>query len=139
MIVVAIIGILAAVAIPMYSNYAIRAKISEVILLASACRTAVTDVYLSGNTAPGAGNWGCEGNTSKYVASVTTDVNGAVEVVAQNIAPDVDGKKTQMTPLIGSAPADSSTDMGKNISGWRCGPATVNGVDVKYLPSSCRG
>jgi len=61
MIVVAIIGILAAVALPAYQDYTIRAKMSEVILGMSACRTSITEVYQSGpaNVVP-AGGWGCE-------------------------------------------------------------------------------
>ena len=56
MIVVAIIGILAAVALPAYQDYTIRAKMSEVILGMSACRTSITEVYQSGpSTAPVAG------------------------------------------------------------------------------------
>ena len=73
MIVVAIIGILALVAIPSYQAYTTRAKISEVILGLSACRGAVTEVYQGGGSgAPGANNWGCESAaaTSNYVASV---------------------------------------------------------------------
>src|SRR5437879_9248690 len=100
MIVVAIIGILAAVALPAYQDYTIRAKMSEVILAASACRTSITEIYQSGNSATqAAGNWGCEvtsntsGGASKYVASIDTDVNGLVTVIVQNIGNTaVDGK-----------------------------------------------
>src|SRR5688572_27769489 len=60
LIVVAIIGILASLAIPMYADYTVRTKMSEVLLAASACRASVTEVYQGANTAPGAGNWGCE-------------------------------------------------------------------------------
>src|SRR5204863_6676678 len=61
MIVVAIIGILAAVALPAYQDYTIRAKMSEVILAMSSCRTSITEVYQSGpTTAPAADGWGCE-------------------------------------------------------------------------------
>ena len=64
MIVVAIIGILAAVALPAYQDYTKRAKMSEVILAASACRTTITEVYQSGNAdAAGANGWGCESST----------------------------------------------------------------------------
>ena len=52
MIVVAIIGILAAVALPAYQDYTVRAKMSEVILAMSACRTTITEVYQTGGTAP---------------------------------------------------------------------------------------
>src|SRR5579863_3972756 len=84
MIVVAIIGILAAVALPAYQDYTIRAKMSEVILAASACRTSITEVYQTGGTPPNANGWGCEntsGQTSKYVASVLTDPNGVITVI----------------------------------------------------------
>src|SRR5205823_14375339 len=79
MIVVAIIGILAAVALPAYQDYTIRAKMSEIILAMSACRTSITEVYQSGGTAPAANNWGCEGGVmSKYVAGISTNTNGVV-------------------------------------------------------------
>src|SRR5262249_33143148 len=80
MIVVAIIGILAAVALPAYQDYTVRAKMSEVMLAASACRTSISEIYQSGGSAPGANNWGCETATSKYVAGITTTVDGKVTV-----------------------------------------------------------
>ena len=78
MIVVAIIGILAAVALPAYSDYTKRAKVSEGILAASACRTTITEVYQSASTASAAiaaNGWGCESAaaTSRYVASIATE------------------------------------------------------------------
>src|SRR3954447_22421272 len=78
MIVVAIIGILAAVALPAFQDYTVRAKISEVILAMSACRTPVTELYQTGGTPPGANNWGCEGATSRYLASLATDDDGVI-------------------------------------------------------------
>src|SRR5689334_5659855 len=90
MIVVAIIGILAAVALPAYQDYTVRAKMSEVMLAASACRTSITEIYQSGGSAPGANNWGCEttgGGGSKYVGSVITDANGRVVVATQGGLP----------------------------------------------------
>lgn len=60
MIVVAIIGILAAVALPAYQDYTVRAKTSEVILAASACRTSITETVQSSTTLPAATAWGCE-------------------------------------------------------------------------------
>src|SRR3954454_12778939 len=82
MIVVAIIGILAAVALPAYQDYTVRAKMSEVMLAASACRTTITEIFQSGGSAPGANAWGCESAaaSSKYVAKIETDVNGKVTV-----------------------------------------------------------
>ena len=81
MIVVAIIGILAAVALPAYQDYTVKAKVSEAILATSQCRTTVAEVYQTGNLSapPGANGWGCEvttGPATKYVQTITTDVDG---------------------------------------------------------------
>src|SRR6187549_2191192 len=86
MIVVAIIGILAAVALPAYQDYTKRAKLSEVVLAASACRTTISEIYQTGSlTAVAANAWGCESAsaTSKYVASIATDAAGKITVTAQ--------------------------------------------------------
>ena len=75
MIVVAIIGILAAVALPAYQTYTVKAKVSEGMLAASQCRTTVSEVYQTGTRHCGAGRdgWGCEqsvaGSPSKYVST----------------------------------------------------------------------
>src|SRR6201995_5448949 len=80
--VVAIIRILAAVALPAYQDYTKRAKMSEVVLAASACRTTITEVYQSGTITPTADGWGCEstGQSSKYVLAIHTSVDGLVAV-----------------------------------------------------------
>src|SRR3569623_1102409 len=95
MIVVAIIGILAAVALPAYQDYTKRAKVSELILAASACRTTITEVYQSGSqTSVAVNGWGCESTsaTSKYVASGSTDVDGGgTGTAATGIGAGVDG------------------------------------------------
>ncbi len=138
MIVVMIIGLLAAVALPAYETYTIRSKLSEVILAGSACRVTISEVYLSGGTPPGANGWGCEFNQSKHVQSVTTDANGVVTVVAQNISPYVNGKALSLFPYIGGVAANAASMMGQSVNEWRCAPALVNGVNLKYLPGGCR-
>ena len=130
MIVVAIIGILAAVALPAYQDYTKRAKMSEVILAASSCRTSVTETYQSTNAAslPLGGKWGCESSvpTSKYVGLIETNEFGAIRVTAQAISSDANGT-VYLTPV----PVAAS----QTISAWLCGPGTVN---PKFLPGSCR-
>jgi type IV pilus assembly protein PilA len=127
--------------LPAYQDYTIRAKVSEVILAMSACRTSITEVYQSGGTAPAAGQWGCENVTSKYVATLTTDADGVVTATIRNIAATiVDGKTVTLVPMInGTTPADSANDMGKGLYGWVCGHATGTTLEKKYLPGSCRG
>jgi type IV pilus assembly protein PilA len=139
MIVVAIIGILAAVALPAYQNYTTRAKLSEVVLALAACRTTITEVYQTGGTAPGPNNWGCEGGTSKYLGGLATDDDGVIIATIANVSADVNGTNVTMIPLVTvGTPAVVTTDMGKGLKAWSCGGAgtTVNKV---YLPSTCRG
>lgn len=130
MIVVAIIGILAAVALPAYQDYTKKAKVSEVILAASTCRTAITEAVQTnpGSTLPGAGEWGCESSTStsKYVASVITNGNGAIQVTSQALEGDADGTII-LKPVL-------SND-NKLVTEWKCGPGTMK---AKYLPGSCK-
>ena len=141
MIVVAIIGILAAVALPAYQDYTKRAKMSEVILAASACRTTITEVYQSGSQTTVAANaWGCESttSTSKYVKSILTDANGKVTVTAQGIdAANIDNKDVTLTPA-DSAGAPLTYTPGIAINRWICGGAGTT-INAKYLPGSCRG
>jgi len=145
MIVVAIIGILAAVALPAYQDYTIRAKMSEVILSMSACRTSITEVYQSGPaTAIPANGWGCElgGTTAtKYVQFVNTSANGVVSATIQNISTAVNGSVVTLTPMQSStAAATVTTGSSTQLFGWRCGNSgDGTNVGVKYLPGSCRG
>lgn len=144
MIVVAIIGILAAVALPAYQDYTKRAKMSEVVLAASACRTTVTEVYQTASAAPGANNWGCESTSgtapSQYVASVVTDANGKITVTSQNI--DGAAGVVTLVPLDGAgAPMTAADDLGDSVAEWRCGDRATDGTTIaaKFLPGSCRG
>ncbi len=146
MIVVAIIGILAAVALPAYSDYTKKAKMSEVILAASACRTAITDVAQSASALPAAGAWGCEttASTSKYVTSVATDANGGIIVTAQGTGDTaIDGDTLSLVP---TTSAGAKIVAGTAPDRWVCGNTAVIGggtavttIAQKFLPGSCKG
>jgi len=145
MIVVAIIGILAAVALPAYQDYTVRAKVSEILLAASACRTGITEaLQVSGADATAALPMSCTTQVSKLVTSVAADANGKITVTANaaNLAQLTAGSTDILTlvPMIGAAAVVGATDGGKKIEGWRCGN-TGDGSTVpsKYLPASCRG
>jgi len=144
MIVVAIIGILAAVALPAYQDYTVRAKMSEVILALSACRTSITEVYQSGGTnTPSANGWGCEqSGSSKYVAAINTSANGNVSATIQGISTAVNGSIVTLAPLAVDATTTATwvANSGAGLFGWRCGSSTDGtNVSAKYLPGSCRG
>jgi type IV pilus assembly protein PilA len=139
MIVVAIIGILAAVALPAYKEYTVKAKISEVILAASQCRTAVAEAYQTATAAPAAGGWGCESasQTTKYVASVATDVNGVITVTssaATDLPSDAQTKTVTLTPSTATGTAISFA-AGTTVPQFKCAAGTM---PPKYLPGSCK-
>jgi type IV pilus assembly protein PilA len=153
MIVVAIIGILAAVALPAYQDYTARAKMSEVILAGSACRTSITEaVQSSASGATVADNgWGCEvasGSGTKYVASVTTlgttaaTTLGEVLMTSQGIATGANGTITLKPCANGGATTwatCTAPTLGGTVASWLCGPGrTGTAVLNKYLPGSCR-
>jgi len=141
MIVVAIIGILAAVALPAYQDYTKKAKMSEVVLAASACRTTVSEVYQTGSAST-VSSWGCESasQTSKYVASVAVDSNGVITVTATGTGDaGIDGQKITLTPTDASGAALTYTGTTQQVGGWKCGPAATGGITPKFLPGSCRG
>jgi len=138
MIVVAIIGILAAIALPAYGDYTKRAKVSEVILAASACRTIITEVFQNATTTPAANAWGCETTaaTTKYVNKIETTDAGAVVVTAQNIGDGIDTKTIVLTPYSTETTAmvSGTTDAGKQVFKWTCGGSIL----PNFRPGSCR-
>ena len=145
MIVIAIIGILGALALPAYQDYTVRAKVSEMLLAANGCKTAVNEAISSSSDAnvSAALPKVCESQTSKYVVSVAVDGNGVITVVGNHAAlrgsTSASANTIALTPLqTGDTPINGNTDGGKTISGWRCGPASSNGLPVKYLPASCK-
>ena len=143
MIVVAIIGILAAVALPAYQDYTKRAKASEIVLAASGCRTSVTEVFQSASSSPAADSFGCEASTtapSRYVAAIHTTSAGVIQVTAgSGIDPtDVDGKILTLIPYKDATTPMTAADTGKAIFKWVCGGAGTT-INPKFLPGSCRG
>jgi type IV pilus assembly protein PilA len=148
MIVVAIIGILAAVALPAYSDYTKKAKMAEVILAASGCRTSITEAFQAASSnvmTVTANGWGCEqttsGSGSKYVLTVVTDAAGEVNVTATGFSDTlIDGKIVSLAPMKNSTTLMTATDGQTAVNSWRCG-STTDGTTMttKFLPGSCKG
>ena len=154
MIVVAIIGILAAVALPAYQTYTIKAKVSEAILAASQCRTTIAEVFQTGSasSAPGANGWGCEASTgqqSKYVLTIMTSdgqlANGGIITVTTSAATDLSdaaSKTVLLSPVSGgTTPMVTPGSIGgSTVFAFVCGPGPgATGMPTKYLPGSCKG
>ena len=145
MVVLAIIGILGAIALPQYQDYTVRTKVSEMILAATRCKTAVTETVTTASQAdvsallPKA----CETQTSKYVSGVSVDANGVITVAGNQDGlrgtTSASTNAISLTPMqIGSTKLSGTTDGGKSIASWHCGPATTHGLALNYLPSTCK-
>jgi type IV pilus assembly protein PilA len=149
MIVVAIIGILAAVALPAYQDYTVRARVSEMILAASSCRTSITEaVSTSPDVSMGtrlANSCQISSGTStntKYVTSVDVSSAGVITVVGNATglggSTSATANAISMIPYVGANALVATTDGGKTITEWKCGPAGTNPLPAKYLPGSCK-
>ena len=141
MIVIMIMGVLAALVLPNIRVNTARVKVSEALLAFGTCRNAVTEIYQGGVDPPGAGNWGCEitQDASVYVDSVTTDDMGLIKVSLRGFGDlRIDFHDLTLMPLdnTGSPP----TGNGAPIRRWRCGsPADGTTVPPQFLPGSCKG
>ena len=123
MIVVAIIGILAAVALPAYQDYTIRARTSELILAASAARTAVTEGAQQLNGLTGSGS-GMVIGTGGKVSAATVSADGTITIGGSDASMGTAGITMTLVP--------SWNSTGNTVI-WSCEVAPV-----KYNPSSCR-
>ena len=125
MIVIAILGILAAIAIPAYQDYSVRAKVSEGLQLAAGAKTSVSEFFSSEGTLPAdnaaAGLPTAANITGNDVQSIAV-ANGVITITYAN-AP-IAGDTITLTPNTANG----------SIS-WTCAPGTI---DTRYVPSSCR-
>jgi type IV pilus assembly protein PilA len=153
MIVVAIIGILAAIAIPAYQDYTIRAKVTEGIGLADAAKTAVSEAYQAGDIAGvGSLSTGWSSTPTKYVSGVTIGTTGVITVTYSGIVPQISGQTLKLTPYVnsGTGPVIMVGGLTGNID-WACGTLTANSAAAngltgaalgtllaRYTPTSCK-
>jgi type IV pilus assembly protein PilA len=128
MIVVAIIGILAAIALPAYQDYAVRAKVSEIITAASSGKVPVAEFFQTTGRMPSVASAGVANQESQYVASMayTTGgaTNGVITAVSRNLG----------TGITGNIVLTGTGIPATGIVNWAC-TGTLN---ARYLPASCR-
>lgn len=133
MIVVAIIAILAAIALPAYQDYVIRSQVSEGSVLADGAKTAVAEFYSNRGSYPtNNASAGLATNTSiigNYVTKVDVATAGKIEVTYGNQA---------NAKISGSKLVFSSYSSGGGSLAWSCKPSGGTDVNAKYLPTSCR-
>lgn len=131
MIVVAIIGILAAIAVPAYQDYVTRAKVSEIVAAASPCKQSVTEYYQTENALPADGTAaGCDTQVSDYVASIAVAGDGTGTITVTGKEAELSGvdATTNTYVLVPTASGGTLT--------WSC---TTSTIPDKLLPANCRG
>ena len=142
MIVIAIVGILAAIALPAYQDYTVRAKLSEALANLAESKTTIAEYYASNNQFPTVTSAGINTNPN-------TDIVKSVKYTAQTAGPLLEAV-VQDAVIPGGAVTDPSFVLSGYTSGpgtlrWTCKPTTGvagtvgNAIDVKYLPANCRG
>jgi type IV pilus assembly protein PilA len=130
MIVVAIIGILAAIAIPAYQDYIARSKVTELVTSADACKSSVSEYFQNNNGAPATlAASGCASNPSKYVTSLDVAATGAITVVGKT------GTGALPTGAAGNFVLTPTYDATAGTVEWSC---TASTIAKKYLPANCR-
>ena len=135
MITVAIVGILAAVALPAYQDYTVRAQVTEGISLASGAKAAVAEFHSNKGAFPAdnaEAGLTATGAAGKFVSGVTI-ADGVITATFSDTAPqgantNISGDTIVLTP---------TEEAAGNVS-WKCGGSMVGTVEEKYLPSSCR-
>ena len=131
MIVVAIIGILAAIAIPAYQDYITRSKVTELVTAGSACKASVSEYFQSQNALPGnISTAGCGAVSSKYITSLDVGAAGVITVVGKTGGTALPAAATGnyvLTPAVNTS-ATASIE-------WSCTSSTIV---KKYLPANCR-
>ncbi|MEZ0308473.1 MAG: prepilin-type N-terminal cleavage/methylation domain-containing protein [Ramlibacter sp.] len=139
MVVVAIAGILASVSLSAYRDYSRRAKMSEIVLATTVCKTAVSENYASLTDAPAAGRWGCEstGDPRKYVGAIQTSSDGVIRIAIVGMDRLVNGQYVYMIPTNADGTSMITPDhLGRNVNRWTCGSDWLPVRNA--MPANCR-
>jgi type IV pilus assembly protein PilA len=143
MIVVAIIGILAAIAIPAYQNYTIRAQVTEGLNLADGWKTAIAEYYANTGNWPSTSNLaGTSASISKYVSSVGVTL-GTIQIVYGNqVNSKISGSGLAVVPYTNANNdiiwiCGTALTTGTNLTISSGGGAGTNTVSPQYLPTAC--
>lgn len=138
MVTVAVVGILAGIALGQYRDYTRRAKMSEVVMAVTNCKTRVSESFLSLPSPPASGGaWGCDATASSHYASAMhTSIDGAIRVTIANLDPSVNGLHMHLVPARVDGTALTAADVGNAVQQWLCG--SDSDLVRRALPANCR-
>tara|TARA_R110002110_G_scaffold91264_2_gene237581 strand:- start:206161 stop:206619 length:459 start_codon:yes stop_codon:yes gene_type:complete len=136
MIVIAIVGILAAIALPAYQDYTVRAKMSEPLAALAEAKTTISEYYVANNSLP----------NSQAVSGIQLTRNTEI---LQSIVYSSNGNLPLLSAVVKSEVVPGSAgDVQFDLSGytaagrvlqWKCKPGATDPIETKYLPANCRG
>lgn len=134
MIVIAIVGILAAVALPAYQDYTTRAKVSEALAIAAEAKTSIGEYYVLNQALPDTvDKAGIRADIDTAIVNSVkyNTASGNFEVTVKSLASDISAGDAAFTMSIASTASGTIE--------WKCKPGTNNPIPAKYLPANCRG
>jgi type IV pilus assembly protein PilA len=139
LIVVAVIGVMAVIAIPLYEDYALRSKHAEIVTAAATCRTSVSEALQSATLPQGGDPWGCASvDVTRYVSSISVGSTGKITIATRGVRNKSDGGEGGQLTLIPLGEDGATVAQGARVARWRCG-AREDGTDIRpdLLPRSC--
>ncbi len=149
MIVVAIIGILSSIAIPAYQDFIVRSKVSEGLVLATAYKRAIMEMFLE-NPAFFDGNNACTDTVScerlgiAYIsnfekeAAIVSNTAGRIFIDYAEAVVPATANRLVLSPQVSGVDVDLSSTSNSKVVRWQCRPALTNGIDFRFIPADCR-
>lgn len=133
MIVIAIIGILAAISFPMYNSYVARAQVSEALIFASTIKMDISTAYFGQGWAQIGSYTGSNNKYGRYIKSARVDSSGVITMTMNNNANEVIRNKT-----LTLVPTVNTNGIAENVIEWECVSNSADAIPKNFLPSPCR-
>lgn len=137
---VVVVGMLSAVALPLYREHGVRAKVEQLVGLAHACRASIAQARPAGRDLPACQSLAAT-TATQYLAWLQVAENGAITVASLGLSDLREAAWTTiaLTPYKSATEPLGPRDGWASIHHWRCGPGQHHPMPRKYLPPSCQG
>lgn len=134
-----VLSLFAAVALPAYADYTVRAKVADTINALQDCRRSVAEAYRR-SAVPPAGGWGCPegGDAGQFATRLSVGRNGGITVTLRGTGSRTDGRRITFEPVTTDGSSLRASAAPAQVAGFRCLSPAQDGVPERYLPGSCR-